>query len=98
MDRYDPIHPGEVLKEEFLLPLNISQSKLAGDLDIPISRVNNIIKGTRAITVDTAIRLSEYFGNSIGFWINLQINYELETKKRSGEYEAITLRIRKQVI
>lgn len=97
MERFDPITPGEILKTEFLEPMNISQSKLAGDLDIPISRVNDIVKGSRAITVDTAIRLAEYFGNSVGFWVNLQTKYELEVKKRSGEYAAIASRIRKAI-
>ena len=98
MERFAPITPGEILKEEFLVPMGISQSKLAGDLDIPISRVNEIIKGTRAITTDTAIRLAEYFGSSVGFWINLQTKYELETKKLSGEYATITARIRKYAV
>ena len=95
---FDPIHPGEILKEDYLIPMNISQSKLASDLDIPLSRVNEIVNGARSITMDTAIRLSEYFGTSVGLWMNLQNHYDLEVKKRSGEYDVIASRIRKQAV
>jgi addiction module HigA family antidote len=98
MERFDPLTPGEILKEEFLEPMNISQSKLSRDLDIPVSRVNDIVNGTRAITTDTAIRLAEYFGNSVDFWMNLQVKYELETLKRSGSYDSITSRVRKLAV
>jgi addiction module HigA family antidote len=95
MDRFDPLTPGEILKEEFLEPMNISQSKLSRDLDIPVSRINDIVNGTRAITADTAVRLAEYFGIGADFWLALQSKYEIETLKRSGAYDAIVAHVRK---
>ena len=82
MAKLDPITPGEILAEEFMEPCNVSQNKLARDLDIPISRVNTIIKGSRAITADTAMRLGKYFGTSAQFWMNLQTNYDLRMAER----------------
>ena len=76
-----PIHPGEVLKEEFLKPMGISQYRLAKSISVPPRRVNEIVKGKRAISADTALRLSLYFGLSERFWINLQAWYDLETEK-----------------
>ncbi|MBI4212631.1 MAG: HigA family addiction module antidote protein [Deltaproteobacteria bacterium] len=75
--KFDPIHPGEILQEEFLTPLNISQSKLARDIDVPHRRINEIVLGKRAITPDTAMRFSVYFGTSAEFWMNLQTTYDL---------------------
>ena len=77
------IHPGEVLKEEFLLPLNLSAYRLAKDLGIPQTRVSGIVNGTRRITADTAIRLSHYFGNSAKFWLGLQDDYDLEEENNN---------------
>ena len=71
------IHPGEILMEEFLKPMKISQNKLAMDIHVPAPRINAIAKGTRAITADTALRLGKYFGTGPEFWINLQTNYDL---------------------
>ena len=71
------IHPGEILLEEFLKPMNITQNKLAMDLHVPAPRIYAIVKGTRAITADTALRLGRYFGTGPEFWINLQSNYDL---------------------
>jgi len=76
-----PIHPGEILMEEFLKPMNISQYKLAKDISVPARRINEIVHGLRAITPDTALRLSRYFGLSERFWINLQTRYDLEVEK-----------------
>jgi addiction module HigA family antidote len=76
-----PIHPGEILMEEFLKPLGISQYRLAKDISVPPRRINEIIHGQRAITPDTALRLSRYFGLSERFWINLQSRYDLEVEK-----------------
>src|SRR3970040_2004925 len=76
-----PIHPGEVLMEEFLKPMGISQYKLAKDISVPARRINEIVQGKRSITPDTALRLSRYFGLSERFWINLQARYDLETEK-----------------
>ena len=71
------IHPGEILSEEFLKPMNISQNKLAMDIHVPTPRINAIVKGTRMITADTALRLGVYFGTGPEFWSNLQSNYDL---------------------
>ena len=71
------IHPGEILLEEFLKPMEISQNKLALDLHVPAPRIYAIVKGTRSITADTALRLGRYFGTGPEFWINLQSNYDL---------------------
>ena len=76
-----PVHPGEILHEEFLAPLGISQYRLAKDMSVPPRRINEIVRGTRAISADTALRLSRYFGTSERFWLNLQGRYELETEK-----------------
>ncbi len=76
-----PIHPGEILLEEFLQPLGISQYRLAKDISVPPRRINEIIHGKRAITPDTALRLSRYFGLSERFWVNLQARYDLEVVK-----------------
>jgi addiction module HigA family antidote len=76
-----PIHPGEILLEEFFKPMEISQYRLARDISVPPRRINEIIHGKRAITADTALRLSLYFGLSDRFWINLQSWYDLETEK-----------------
>jgi len=76
-----PIHPGEILLEEFLKPMGISQYRLAKDISVPARRINEIVHGTRAITPDTALRLSRYFGLSERFWINLQPRYNLEVEK-----------------
>jgi antitoxin HigA-1 len=77
----EPIHPGEILSEEFLIPLKISQYRLAKDINVPARRINEIVHGKRAITVDTALRLSLYFGLSERFWLNLQSRYDLEREK-----------------
>lgn len=78
MAKLKNIHPGEVLMEEFLKPLNISAYKLAKDIEIPQTRVSQIVKGNRRITADTAIRLSKYFGNSAKFWLGLQDDFDIE--------------------
>lgn len=76
-----PIHPGEILLEEFLKPFGLSQYRLAKDIQVPPRRINEIVHGKRAITSDTALRLSRYFGTSDQFWMNLQMRYDLETQK-----------------
>lgn len=76
-----PIHPGEVLQEEFLRPLGLSQYRLAKDVNVPPRRINEIVRGTRAISADTALRLARYFGTSERFWLNLQTRYDLEMEK-----------------
>jgi len=76
-----PVHPGEILQEEFLAPLGVSQYQLAKAVDVPARRINEIVHGQRRITADTALRLSRYFGTSERFWLNLQARYDLETEK-----------------
>lgn len=76
-----PIHPGEILLEEFLKPLGLSQYRLAKDINVPARRINEIVMGKRGISPDTALRLSRYFGMSDRFWINLQAHYDLEVEK-----------------
>lgn len=76
-----PIHPGEILLEEFLNPMGISQYRLAKEINVPPRRINEIVHGIRAITADTALRLSRYFGTSERFWLNLQTRYDIEKEK-----------------
>lgn len=80
-EKLSPIHPGEILLEEFLEPMGISQYRLARDIGVPPRRINEIVHGKRGITPDTALRLSRYFGMSERFWMNLQTRYDLETEK-----------------
>ncbi len=77
------IHPGEILLEEFMLPYNLSAYRLSKNLEIPQTRISQIIKGRRRITADTALRLSSFFGNSAKFWLGLQNDYDIEEEKSS---------------
>jgi len=98
MKKLNNVLPGEILQEEFLIPMNISQYRLAKELNIPQTRVSSIINGTRRITADTALRLSMFFGNSAKFWLGLQDDYDIESvqslidmkinqlEKKVGEY------------
>jgi len=90
--KLDPIHPGEILAEEFLGPLEISQYRLAKDVSVPARRINEIVQGKRGISADTALRLARYFGTSERFWINLQSHYDLELQK-----DKLGPRLRKEV-
>ena len=81
MEKLPNIHPGEVLLEEFLMPLGISAYRLAMDLEIPQTRISQIIKGKRRITADTALRFSSYFGNSPEFWLGLQTDFDVEEER-----------------
>ncbi|MBI3941053.1 MAG: HigA family addiction module antidote protein [Acidobacteria bacterium] len=76
-----PIHPGEILLEEFLKPLGVTQYRLAKDISVPARRINEIVLGKRSISADTALRLSRYFGTTEKFWLNLQTRYDLEVEK-----------------
>jgi antitoxin HigA-1 len=76
-----PIHPGEILAEDFLTPLGVTQHKLAVAIGVPPRRINEIVHGTRRITADTALRLARYFGTSERFWLNLQTRYDLEVER-----------------
>ena len=86
-DRIPHIPPGEILLEDFLIPMNITQYRLAKETNIDQTRISEIVKGKRSITTDTALRLSKYFGNSPEFWINLQTNYNLEEKRKVMDTE-----------
>ena len=92
MNKMPPIHPGEILQEEFLKPLAISQNRLGQYLRVSPRRINEIIHGRRAVTADTALRLSRYFGNSASFWLGPQMDYDLDVAA-----DALTARIRKEV-
>jgi antitoxin HigA-1 len=81
MRRLQPLHPGEILREEFLQPLGITQYRLAKDISVPPRRINEIVHGLRNITADTALRLARYFSTSERFWLNLQSRYDLESEK-----------------
>jgi len=93
MERLANIHPGEILFEEFLRPLNITAYKLSKDTDIPQTRISQIIKGKRRITADIALRLSSYFGTTAKFWLGLQNDYDIEEEEK-GKKE-IMIRIKK---
>lgn len=82
MKKIPNIHPGEILLEDFLIPMNITAYRLAKETNIDQTRVSEIIKGRRGITADTALRFSRYFGNSPEFWTNIQNHYDLEEKKK----------------
>ena len=77
-----PIHPGEILREEFLIPIEMSAHALSQAIRVPATRVNDIVNGRRGVTADTALRLARYFGNSAEFWLNLQAAYDLRTAER----------------
>jgi len=87
-----PLHPGEVLFEEFLKPMNISQNQLGQDLGVSPRRINEIIHGKRSITADTALRLARHFGNSPQFWLGLQMDYDLDV-----ETDRLSRRIEREV-
>ena len=92
---FAPIHPGEILWEEFMQPYGLSQNKLANEIGVPPRRINEIVHGNRAITADTAIRLGRFFGTTAQFWLNLQTHYELESivceerKAKNGKFDFI---------
>ena len=92
MARLPNTHPGEVLREEFLAPLELSQSRVARDINVPPRRINEIVLGKRAVTADTALRLALYFGTSERFWLGLQADYDLEEARR-----ALGARLNKEV-
>ena len=85
MQKLPPIHPGEVLLEDFMKPLGLSKYRVAKDIGVPALRISQIVRGQRSITADTALRLSSYFGNSATFWLGLQNDYDIEEEKRTNE-------------
>lgn len=91
MKKLKNIHPGEILQEEFLLPLEISAYRLSKDIGIPQNRISEIIKGNRRITADTALRLSKYFGTTAKFWLGLQDDFDIEEEieKKQSELDLI---------
>jgi len=86
------IHPGEILKEEFMVPLSLTSYRLAKDLHVPAPRVNDIVRGKRSITADTAIRLGIYFGLPAQFWMNLQNDYDLRLARAGGGIDSVNPR------
>ncbi|MGI6087218.1 MAG: HigA family addiction module antitoxin [Kiritimatiellia bacterium] len=80
-EKMRPVHPGEILMEEFLTPMGISQYRLSRDISVPPRRINQIVHGTRSVTADTALRLGKYFGVSPQFWMNLQAHFDLERER-----------------
>ena len=93
-EKLPPVHPGEILLEEFLKPLGISQYRVSKDIGVQARRINEIVHGKRAVTADTALRLARYFGTSEGFWMNLQSHYDLElAKDRLGDRLAKEVRV-----
>ncbi len=90
--KIEAIHPGEILLEEFLRPMGLSQNKIAIDMAVPPRRINEIVLGKRGITADTALRLARYFGNSPQFWLGLQMDYDLDI-----EEERLSSRLRREV-
>ena len=92
MKKIMPVHPGEILNEEFLKPMHISQNKLGRDLGVSPRRINEIVHGKRSVTADTALRLSTYFGNSASFWLGLQMDYDLDVAE-----DTLSLKIHKEV-
>lgn len=95
MDKLNNIHPGEILNEEFLMPMEISAYRLSKDLEIPQTRVSQIIRGRRRITADTALRLSSYFGNSAKFWLGLQDDFDIEEEESTQILVLDRIRTRK---
>ena len=81
MKKLTPVHPGEILLEEFMKPLKLSQYRVAKDIGVPPRRINEIVHCKRAVTADTALRLSQYFGTSARLWVNLQADFDLETEE-----------------
>jgi antitoxin HigA-1 len=93
MSKYlDPIHPGEILLEDFIKPLNLSINRVARDIDVPPGRISNIVNGKRSITADTALRLGTYFGVSPELWLNLQADYDLRIARRNTELRITPLK------
>lgn len=89
----EPIHPGEILAEEFMAPLGLTQNRLGRDIDVPVNRINQIINGKRAISADTALRLALYFGTTPQLWMGLQMEYDLRLARRAAA-ENLSERIR----
>ena len=96
MDSLNPLPPGAVLLDEFLKPLGISAYRLSKDIGIPQTRISAIIKGKRRITADTALRLSQYFGNSAKFWLGMQDDYDIEEELIANKQELLSIKKREE--
>ncbi len=96
MERLNNIHPGEILLEEFIKPIGITAYRLSKDIGIPQTRISAILKGNRRITADTALRLSQYFGNSAKFWLGLQDDFDLEEELIANKQELLSIKKRKE--
>ena len=97
-NKMPPVHPSEILLEEYLIPLGISQNKLGRDLGVPAQRINEIVRGQRTITVDTALRLDRYFDTTPQFWLNLQSHYDLEIARDTHLMERIGREVREREV
>jgi addiction module HigA family antidote len=95
-EKLSPVHPGEILLEEFLNPLGLSQNRLSRDLAVPAQRINEIVREKRAITVDTALRLARYFHTTPRFWLNLQMRYDLEMARETRLLDRINRDVRER--
>ena len=95
-EKLSPVHPGEILLEEFLKPLGLSQNRLSRDLAVPAQRINEIVREKRAITVDTALRLARYFHTTPRFWLNLQMHYDLEMARATRLLDRINQDVRER--
>ncbi len=95
-EKLSPVHPGEILLEEFLHPLGLSQNRLSRDLAVSAQRINEIVREKRAITVDTALRLARYFHNTPRFWLNLQMRYDLEMARETRLLDRINRDVRER--
>ncbi|MGP8051375.1 MAG: HigA family addiction module antitoxin [Desulfobaccales bacterium] len=95
-EKIPPVHPGEILLKEYLAPVGISQNQMGRDLGVPAQRINEIIRGRRAITVDTALRLGRYFSTTPQFWLNLQAHYDLEMAGETHLLERINQEVRQR--
>jgi antitoxin HigA-1 len=94
--KFPPMHPGEILLEEYLKPMGISQNRLGRDLNVPVQRINEIVRGRRTITVDTALRLGRYFHTTPQFWLNLQSRHDLEIARETRLVERVIKEVRER--
>ena len=93
MKKLRNIHPGEILQEEFLIPFGITAYRLSKDINIPQTRISEIVKGNRRITADTALRLSKYFGNSAKFWLGLQDDFDIEEEENQNKMQLKAIKL-----
>ncbi|KFF49395.1 XRE family transcriptional regulator [Gammaproteobacteria bacterium MFB021] len=92
-ERLPNVHPGEILLEDFIVPMGLTKNALATAINVPATRIGDIVRGTRSVTADTDLRLSIYFGTSPGYWLRLQNAFDLEEARRRGNFEGIRPRV-----